>query len=418
MTSRSSTFTPAASTETGPEIPSELRLALILGALSALGPLTIDMYLPSFPALARSLGVNIAAVQLTLATYLAGLAVGQLAYGPLADRFGRRLPLLAGLGLYIAASLVCAVTTNLPALATARFIQALGGCSGMVISRTVVRDHFDERGSARLYSSLMLVMGVAPILAPLLGSQVLLVASWRAIFLALALAGTAALFLIALTLPESLPVQHRQRHSLAAILRTFGGLVRERRFLRLSIAGGTTQAAMFAYISGSPFVFIELFHVSPQRYPFIFGANALGLIAASQLNRWLVVRLGVIRVFRGAVVVALLAHATLWLSVRLDAGLLFMLPALFVGIASGGLILPNVTAAAMAPFSATAGSASALLGTLQMTCGALASTAVSILADGTALPMVTVMLTCAVLASILVAPERPAPPPAGSLRPT
>ncbi|EYF04663.1 Bcr/CflA family multidrug efflux MFS transporter [Chondromyces apiculatus] len=412
MTSRTSTLTSPSGSAVPLGAPTELRLALILGALSAIGPLTIDMYLPSFPDLATALGVSIASVQLTLAAYLAGLAVGQIAYGPLADRFGRRAPLLAGLTLYVAASLACSMATTLPVLATARFIQALGGCAGIVISRTVVRDHFDERGSARLYSSLMLVMGIAPILAPLIGSQLLLVASWRAIFLVLALVGVAALLMIALALPESLPPEARRRRSLSDVFRTFGGLLRERRFVRLSIAGGTAQAAMFAYISGSPFVFIELFHISPQRYPLIFGANAFGLIAASQINRWLVGRHGVIRVFRVAIVIALAAYAALWLSIQFDVGLIGVIPSLFVGIASGGLILPNATAAAMAPYGAQAGSAAALLGTLQMACGATAAATVSALADGTARPMVTVMLGCAVLALLLAAPERPAPRPA------
>ena len=384
-----------------PAAASPLRLTLVLGSLSALGPLSIDMYLPSFPSVARALGTTVASVQLTLATYLAGLAVGQLAWGPLSDRLGRRRPLLAGLALYTLGAIACALAPTLPALAAARFVQAVGGCAGMVISRAVVRDHFDVEDSARVYSSLMLVMGAAPILAPLVGGQVLRIAGWRGIFGVLATLGVAAAALITLALPESLPAEARRRAGVADTLRAFGQALGHRRFVRLGVASGAIQAAMFAYISGSPFVFIELFHVRPERFGFIFGANAAGLIAASQANRWLAPRVGVVRALRGGIAAALLAYVGLWLALRSGAGLPLVLPALLVGIASVGVVLPSGTAAAMAFFGSGAGSASAVLGVLQSTCGALAATAVSALADGTALPMAGAMLACAAGAAIL-----------------
>ena len=382
-----------------------LRLTLVLGSLAALGPLSIDMYLPSFPTVARSLGTSVASVQLTLATYLGGLALGQIVYGPLSDRFGRRPPLLAGLALYVAAALACAAAPSLWVLAAARLAQALGGCAGIVISRAMVRDRFDVDDSARVYSSLMLVMGAAPILAPLVGGQVLAVAGWRAIFVVLAALAAALFAVVAVALPESLPLASRRRHGPGETLGAFGAAFRHGSFVRLSLASGAIQAAMFAYISGSPFVFIELFGVRPERFGFIFGTNAAGLIAASQLNRWVAPRLGVTRALRVGVVAALVAYACLWLSVRAGAGLPFILPALFVGISSVGIVLPSGTAAAMAYFGAQAGSASAVLGVLQSTCGAAASTAVSALADGTARPMASAMLACAVLAAILLALE-------------
>jgi DHA1 family bicyclomycin/chloramphenicol resistance-like MFS transporter len=386
--------------------PPRLRLTLVLGALAGLGPFSIDMYLPSFPSLAQSLGVSVAAVQLTLATYLAGLALGQLLYGPLSDRLGRRRPLLAGLALYVVASLLCAVAPSLPVLAGARFVQALGGCAGLVISRAVVRDHFDARGSASLYSSLILVMGVAPIVAPLLGGQLLQVAGWRAVFVFLAALGAAGWAMVALLLPESLPPASRARRTPLEAVRAMGALFGQGHFLRLALAGGASQAAMFAYISGSPFVFIELFGVPPSRYGLLFGANAFGLIAASQLNRVLVPRFGVVRVLRGAVGLAPVAYAALFLLARGGAGLWGVLPPLFLGIATVGLALPNATAAAMSAFGGSqAGSASALLGTLQMGCGAAAATAVSALADGTARPMTGVMLLCAALGLSLLAAD-------------
>jgi MFS transporter, DHA1 family, multidrug resistance protein len=379
-----------------------LRLVMVLGTLTAIGPLSIDMYLPGFPAVARELGTSVAAVQLTLATYLAGLAVGQLLYGPLSDRVGRRPPLMAGLVLYAAAAVACAAAPSLGFLAAARFVQALGGCAGLVVSRAVVRDHFDVKESARVYSALMLVMGAAPILAPLLGGQVLALGGWRAIFALLACVGAAMLALVAFALPESLAPAARVRRTPGETARTLAGVLAHGRFVRLSLAGGAIQAAMFAYIAGSPYVFIELYGVPPSRFGLVFGANAVGIITSSQVNRWLAGRVGVVRALRGGVAVALAAYAALYLAARAHAGLAAFLPPLWVGVSCVGIVLPSATAAAMASYGAQAGSASAVLGVLQAACGAIASTAVSALADGTARPMAGVMLTCGVLAGALV----------------
>lgn len=386
------------------------RLTLILGSLTAIGPLSIDMYLPSFPSVARTLGTSVASVQLTLATYLAGLALGQLFYGPLADRYGRRPPLLAGLAVYVVASLACAAAPSLPLLAAARFVQALGGCSGLVISRAVVRDRFDVGESARMYASLMLVMGAAPILAPLAGGQVLVHVGWRGIFVALAAVGAAMLALVAVALPESLPADRRVRHGAVDVLRAFGSALRQGSFVRLSLAGGAIQAAMFAYIAGSAFVFIELYRVPPQRFGFVFGTNAMGIIGASQLSRWVSRRFGVQRTLRGAVGAALVAYGALWIAASSGAGLAVVWPALFLGVSSYGIVAPSATAAAMGVIERDVGSASAVLGVLQSTCGALASAAVSALADGTARPMAGVMLGCAVAAAVLVGAEGRARP--------
>lgn len=383
--------------------PSRLRLALILGALSGLGPLSIDMYLPSFPSIARSLGTDVAGVQFTLATYLAGLTLGQLVYGPLSDRIGRRTPLLGGLTLYAVASLLCAFTPSLPLLAAGRFLQALGGCAGMVISRAVVRDHLDERSSAQMYSSLMLVMGVAPILAPLIGGQVLALGGWRSIFWVLAAVSGLLFTVIFLGLRESHPAERRERLNGRAILLTARRVLGTPSFLRVALVGGLMQTAMFAYITGSPFVLIELFHVPAERFGLIFGANALGLIVGSQINRVLVVRHGVANVLRGAVYTAAVAALALMAAVWLDAGLVPYLAANFVVVASLGFVLPNSTALAMAPFSAGAGIASAVLGSLQSASGAIGSALVSVLATDSAWGMVAVIAGGTLLAATLVA---------------
>lgn len=399
------------------EAPSELRLILVLGILTAIGPLSIDMYLPSFPEIARTLGTSVASVQLSLSSYLAGLATGQIAYGPLADRFGRRRPLLGGLALYLVGSALCAVAPSLEVLIAARFLQALGGCAGMVVSRAVVRDLFDPQASARLFSSLMLVMGAAPILAPLLGGQLLVFFGWRSVFVTLVLVAALMIALIFFGLPESLPVHRRTRQRPSQLFRAFGGLLRDGAFLRASFAGAGMQAAMFSYIAGSPFVFIQLFGVPEQYFGFLFGANALGLIAASQLNRFLVARFGMQRLLAVAIVVALAAYVVLFVGATAGAGLPVLAPAIFVGVSCVGIALPNATAVALAPHGAQAGVASALLGTLQTACGALASAATSALADGTARPMAGVMLGCALLAFLLILPvPRTRPVPLGASR--
>jgi DHA1 family bicyclomycin/chloramphenicol resistance-like MFS transporter len=377
-------------------------LIVVLGTLTAFGPLSIDMYLPGLPAIARDLGADPALIQLTLSLFFIGLAVGQALYGPLSDRFGRRRPLLVGCALYAAASAACALAPTAQALVAARLLQALGGSAGMVLARSVVRDRFDAQESARVFSLLMLVMGLAPITAPLIGGQLLAFVGWRAIFWVLCGFGLLCLLMVALALPESLPAERRSGAGVGAALRTYGRLLRDRQLLGFALAGGLTSAAMFAYIAGSPFVVIELYGVSPQQYGWIFGANALGLILASQLNRRLLAR----RSGEAIVRATLLASAGAALLLVLAAatglgGLPALLAPLFVCIAAGGLVGPNTTAAALAPHAGAAGSASALLGALSFLIGTGTTVLVATLQNGTALPMAGVMAAC-ILAALLV----------------
>lgn len=380
--------------------PAYVQLALVLGILSAFGPLSIDMYLPGLPTIAREFGADPASTQLTLSLFLLGTALGQTIYGPLSDRFGRRVPLLVGCGLYAAASLGCALTPSIGGLIWLRLLQALGGCVGMVISRSVVRDLFDARESARMYSFLMLVMGVAPITAPLIGGQLLLAFGWRSVFLVLAGFGLLCLALVALALPESLPPERRVTIRPGAVLTIYGGLLRDRQFLGYALAGGLVGASMFAYISGSSFVFIELYGVAPDRFGWIFGSNAFGLIMASQINRRLLLRFSSATILRNALsVIGLSAAILLAVAATGFGGLPGLLLPLFVCIAGYGFVTPNATAMGMAPHGKVAGSASALLGTIQSAVGAGSGILVGLLYNGTALPMAGVIAACVALAA-------------------
>jgi DHA1 family bicyclomycin/chloramphenicol resistance-like MFS transporter len=391
-------------------VPSRLRLTFILGALTAFAPMSIDMYLPSLPALAREFGATAASAQLTLSAFFLGLALGQALYGPLADRFGRKPPLYVGLSLYVVASAGCALATSIEALVALRFIQALGGCAGVVVARAVVRDLFDQRGSARMLSRMMLVMGAAPMLAPLAGGWLAAAAGWRAIFWTLCGFGIACIAVTFTGMPETRP-GFTVRPGVGAALRGYARLLAHRRFLGYTFAGGFAQAGMFAYISGSPFVFIDVYGVPAQAYGWLFGLNALGLIAASQLNARLVVRLGPDRLLARANAanalfgLALLAAA--WTGAGGFAGLLVPL---FGYVASLGFSFPNAAAGAMAPFPEQAGSASALLGTVQFAIAAVAGATVGVAHDGTAFPMAAVIAVCGVSAFAvqrLLIPARP-----------
>ncbi|CAI8745632.1 MULTISPECIES: multidrug effflux MFS transporter [Pseudomonas] len=373
------------------------RTILILGALSAFGPLAIDFYLPAFPSMALAFGTDEKHVQLTLAAYFAGLSIGQLLYGPVADRFGRRVPLLVGVGLFTLASLACAYAPNLEWLIGARFVQALGGCAGMVISRAVVSDKCDAVGSAKVFSQLMLVMGLAPILAPLLGGLLVNTTGWQSIFLALtgfsALAGLA----VALGLPESLP-DYVPRQPLSGALRQYGRLFGDRVFLGHALTGGIAVAGMFSYIAGSPFVFIKLYGVPAEHFGWLFGANAAGFILVAQVNARLLAKRGPAFLLARAVWVYLLAGATLLAVSALHTEALWpLLIPLFVCIASLGCILPNASACAMNGQGARAGSASALMGCLQFSVASGAASLVGILHDGSAMPMAIVISLCGLL---------------------
>lgn len=372
---------------------------LVLGALIAFAPMSIDMYLPSLPTIAAEFGAEPSAAQFTLAGFFIGLALGQAIHGPLADRYGRKPPLYAGLILYVAASVGCALAPDIATLTALRFAQAVGGCAGVVIARAVVRDRFDAHTSARVYSLLMLVMGLAPILAPFIGGWVLALAGWRAIFAVLALFGLGCLIAAWRYLPETRPADTDASGGLAAALRAYGELWRDRGFVGYTLSGGFAQAGMFAYITGSPHVFIELYGVPAQAYGWLFGLNALGLIASSQLNRRLLSRHGAGAILRRANRATLiLGFALLAVAASGWGGLPALLVPLFGYIASLGFTAPNALACALAGQGARAGSASALIGTLQFAVATGSSALVGLLGGGSALPMAAVIAGCGLLA--------------------
>lgn len=376
-----------------------LRTLLILGALCAFGPLAIDFYLPSFPTLAQQFATDVEHIQLSLAAYFVGIAIGQLFYGPLADRFGRRVPLLVGVALFALGSLACAIAPSLEWLIAARFVQALGGCAGMVITRAVVRDLCDPLASAKVFSQLVLVMGLAPILAPLGGGLLLNTLGWPWIFHSLAIFATLCLLAVLRWLPETRP-QELPPAPLSGAFGQYRALLGNAPFMGYSLAGGVAMAGMFAYIAGSPFVFIELYGVPAEHYGWLFGSNAAGFVIMAQVNARLV-RAGGPAVWLRRVVLVYLSSGLCLLALAWwrPEQLWPLLVPLFICVASLGCLLPNATACAMAGQGRHAGSASGLLGSMQFTVAASASALVAFLHDGSAVPMALVIALCGGAAS-------------------
>ena len=394
-----------------------LLLTLVLGSLTALGSLSMDLYLPAFPQVSSHLHTSSPMVQLTLTSCLLGLAAGQLVVGPLSDALGRRRPLLTGMALYAAATAACAAAPDARLLIIFRLLQGLSGAAGIVIARAVVRDLFDGLAAARFFASLMLVSGTAPILAPMVGGQILRVTSWRGIFVVLAALGLAILLICALLLKETLPPARRRRGGFTETLHTMGSLLRDRPFTGYVLTGSFAFASLFAYVSGSSFALQQAYGASPQAFSLLFGLNSIGLVGLGQVNGHLL--LGRFRAHRILLLGGLLmAGSSLGLVLLIsftDAGLPWIAAGLFLSASAFGLVAPTTTALSLQRAPHAAGTASALLGTLQFAGGAV-SPALSGLGGGhTALPMAATMLAMAVLALIaflaFCRPWRPAPDP-------
>ena len=399
---------PSAPPETPSATPRMARLALMLGAFVALGPLTIDMYLPALPTIREQLGTTSATVQLTLTGTLVGLALGQLVIGPLSDAMGRRRPLLAGTALHIVASLLILVAPNVAVLGVLRVLQGVGTAATAVVALAIVRDLFDGRAAATMLSRLFLVMGVAPVLAPTIGGEILRFTSWRGVFALLAAYGVVVLALGALGLRETLPAERRHRGGVTDSLRTYRGLLRDRRYVGLIVVAGLTMAALFTYVSGSSFVYQQEFGLDEQQFGLLFGAGAVWLISATQLNpvllRWwepaqILVTATVAGTAAGGVLLALAATGT--------GGLFGVAVPLWAVLFASGLALPNAPALALADYGASAGSAAALLGAVQFGVGAAVSPLVGLLGND-ALAMGAVIVAALLLAvAVLVVVVRP-----------
>ncbi|MER7761937.1 Bcr/CflA family multidrug efflux MFS transporter [Streptomyces sp. NPDC097619] len=379
-----------------------LLIVLVLGGLSALPPLSMDMYLPALPEVTGALAAPAATVQLTLTACLAGMAVGQLVIGPMSDRWGRRRPLLIGMVAYVLATALCAVAPDAASLIFFRLLQGLAGAASIVIARAVVRDLYEGLEMARFFASLTLVSGAAPIVAPLVGGQVLRIADWRGVFWVLTGVGVLLTLTAWRCLAETLPPERRRPGGVGAALRTMRGLLADRVFTGYVLCGGLAFAVLFSYISASPFVVQEIHGASPQQFSLLFGLNSVGLIVVGQVNgKLLVGRVGLDRVLAvGLAVITLASGYLLAVTTGLfgRAGLVEVSAGLFVLMAAMGLVLPNTNAQALMRTPHAAGSASALLGTCSFLIGSVATPLVGVAGERTAVPMALVQTVCALLA--------------------
>ena len=368
-----------------------VRMIVVLGSIIAIAPLTIDMYLPALPSITDDLMTDPTSVQLTLTGTLLGLAVGQVFIGPLSDALGRRRPLIAGLATHVIASLLCVVAPNIAVLGGLRVLQGLGTAAATVVATAVVRDLFSGLAAAKAFSRLMLVMGAAPILAPTLGSQVLRWTEWRGVFAALAVLGVAVAVVAIKALPETLPPERRVRGGVAATIRSYGSIARDRTFVGLILVASLSMAALFAYVSGSSFVLQQQYGLSVQEFGLVFGAGAAGLIAATQFNVRLLNRYNPRQVLVGALALGSVASLILLGSAATGlGGLVGILLPLWTVLASAGLALPNAPALALTRHGEAAGTAAALLGAAQFGVGAIAAPMVGAL-GGTSLAMAVII---------------------------
>lgn len=376
---------------------------LLLGLLSAIGPFSIDMYLPGFPVIAKDLHTTVDRVSYSLSSFFIGICVGQMICGPLLDRFGRKRPLYAGLVLYLFASLGCAVSSSIEALIGFRFLQALGGCVGMVAPRAIVRDVFPVNESAKVFSMLILVVGVSPIIAPTAGSFLSTAFGWHSVFIVLSFVSALLLAAVIFFLPESKKPDPGFSLKPTPIINNFLSVLREPQFYTYALTGAISSAGLYAYLSGSPFVFMQLYRVNEQQYSWIFALIAAGLISSSQLNNVLLKKYSSEQIIKAVLPVQ--AAVGLLLVIGTIVGFLELYSTIFLiflFLSCQGFTFPNSSALSLAPFSKEAGSASALMGAIQMGLGASTSALVGFVFNGTALPMTGVMAGCALLALLIL----------------
>ncbi|WP_109507661.1 multidrug effflux MFS transporter [Nocardioides speluncae] len=394
-----------------------VQFVIVLGALIALGPLTIDMYLPAFPEIADDLNASDSQIQLTLTGMLLGLAVGQLVIGPLSDAFGRRRPLMVGLGVHALASLLCSLAPSAEMLASVRVLQGFAGAAVSVTAMAMVRDQFEGIAMARLMARLILVIGLAPIIAPTLGGVVLTWSGWRTIFLVIMVAAVALIGVAAFGLRETLPPERRQPARVRASLTAYGALLRDRRFLALGLIGGAMMATLFAYVAGASFVLQDGFGLSEGEFAVVFGINAATFVLGSQINPLLLRRFGLIQVLTGAILMTLGSSLVL-LTLGLTGwgGLAVVVVPLAANLGLAGFAMPNTPALALANYGASAGTAAAVLGCLQFGVGGAIAPVVGAFGSTTVVPMASVMVGLTATAALLMfgVVRRSAPAPASA----
>lgn len=378
-----------------------LRNAITLGLLSAIGPFAIDMYLPALPDIGRSLHADTGAVQMSLTVFFIALSLGQSVYGPLSDMIGRKAPLYLGLALFSVSSIGCALAPSVGVLIAFRFLQGIGACAGMVIPRAIVRDLHTGVDATRLMSLLMLVFSISPILAPLTGSFVIQLGGWRAVFWSVLVAAVVGWAILG-TLAETRPPAERSQSSIRSAVAAYGLLLRDRHFLGLAFISGFGLSSFFVYLSNSPFVLIEHYHLSPRLYSVCFSANAASFFALAQFTSWLAARFGLRRLVRGAVIVYAATMLALLAVFAAGVDSLYVLAAfLFVGYGCLGLVIPTTAVLALEEYGDIAGTASALIGTIQFVTGAVIMLFVGSFLNGTALPMIAGIAGCAAVALVL-----------------
>lgn len=378
-------------------------LVVCLGLVAALAPLSIDMYLPSFPAIGKEFGASAAQIQLTLSGYMIGFTLGQLGYGPLSDRFGRKYVLLSGISIYVVMTLLCATAGDTETLAIYRFFQAIGGGAGTVLSRAIIRDRYNGTQMAKVMSLMLTIILFAPMIAPVIGGYVLIWFGWRAVFWTLAICGVLAIGVVLFGIKESLPPERRSKPGIRPLLRGYAAVLTHRQAIGYILTGGITFGALFAFLSGAPFVFIEFYGVAPEHLGYIFTLNVLGVMAGGWLNSKLVMTEGVFQMltigvwllFAGAVVLFVLIATNVWGMWGVILGIVFFTLPL-------NLINANAAAGALEFFPDNAGTASAVVGAVRYGFGALSGVCVGLLYDGTAMPMGWVVLGCSALSVVFL----------------
>lgn len=376
---------------------------LILGALSTVSPFSIDMYLPGFPAIAEDLGTTMSKVQLSLTAYLVGIAAGQLLYGPLLDRYGRRAPLYVGLTVYLATTLGCAFADSIDSLIILRFFQALGGCAGMVASQTLVRDLFPTNKTAQAFSSITLVIAVSPMIAPTVGGYLTVALGWHSVFFTLAVVTIMIFGAVHFFLPEGRAADPSISLKPKSVMNNFLFVLKEPQFLVYTLAGGIAMSAPFAFISGSADVFINNYGVSERQYGWIFAFVAAGIIGSSQLNHFLLTKFSNAQLVRYPLIYQTVIGILMVVgAVNNWYNLYALLAIMFVFVTGQGLVGPNGTALSLAPFTRHTGSAASLLGSYRMAIGGIVSALVSVFHNGTSIPMLVMMAACPATALIIL----------------